>query len=107
MRKLAALAAISGAAALGGLAVASSVSADSITETTGTITQLTASYSNPTNESIRVHDPLVPNQNVAVRCVTEGQNIGGDATWYRIGRDDKLGFVHASTIDTAGHIPAC
>jgi hypothetical protein len=107
MRKLAALAAISGVAALGGLAVASSVSAESNTESTGTITQLTTSYSNPTNESIPVHDPLVPNQNVAVRCVTEGQSLGGDATWYRIGRDDKLGFVHASTIETAGHVSAC
>ena len=107
MRKLAALAAVSGAAALGGLAVAGSVSADSTTETYGTITQMTTSFSAPTNQSIPVHETLVPNQNVLARCSIEGQDIGGDHTWIRIGRDGKLGFVHASTIEVNGHIGSC
>jgi hypothetical protein len=107
MRKLAALAAISGAAALGGLAVASSASADSITETYGTITTMTTSFTSPTNQSIPVHPTLVPNQNVAVRCSTPGQNISGENTWIRIGRDGNLGFVHASTIQVNGHIGSC
>jgi len=106
MRKFAALAAISGAAALGGLAVANSVSAASTTETYGTINQVTKSYSNPTNQSNVVHE-LVPNQNVLVRCSIDGQSIGGDDTWYWMGRDDQLGFVHASTIELKGHVGDC
>jgi hypothetical protein len=107
MRKLAALAAVSGAAALGGLAVASAVSADSSTEAFGTITKMTTSFSNPTNQSIPVHETLVPNQNVLVRCTIEGQDIGGDTTWIRVGRDGKLGFVPAHTIEVNGHVSNC
>ena len=107
MRKLATIAAISAAVVGGGLAVASTVSADSPTGTFGTITKMTTSFSNPTNQSIPVHEVLVPNQNVLVRCAVDGQTISGDNDWIRIGRDDKLGFVHASTIQVNGHIPNC
>jgi hypothetical protein len=106
MRKIAALATVSAAAALGGLAVANSVSAES-TETYGTITKMTTSFSNPTNQSIPVHEVLVPNQNVLARCSIEGQDIGGDTTWIRIGRDGKLGFIPASTVQVNGHIGSC
>jgi hypothetical protein len=106
MRKIAALTAISGAAALGGLAIAGSASAESPNETYGTITQATTSYSNPTSESIVVHE-LVPNQNVLVRCSIDGESIGGNDDWYRIGRDDQLGFVHASTIEVKGYVGDC
>ena len=107
MRKLAAIAAIAAAVVGGGLAVASTVSADSPTETFGTITKMTTSFSNPTNQSIPVHEVLVPNQNVLARCSVDGQTISGDNDWIRIGRDGKLGFVHASTIQVNGHIPNC
>ena len=107
MRKLAAIATLSVAAVGGGLAVASSVSADSISERYGTITKMTTSFTSPTNQSIPVHPTLVPNQNVAVRCSTQGQDIGGDDTWIRIGRDGNLGFVPASTIEVNGHIGSC
>ncbi len=107
MRKLAALAAISGVAAVGGLAIASSASADSGNQTFGTITKMTTSFSDPTNQAIPVHEVLVPNQNVYVRCTVEGQNIGGDSTWIRIGRDNKLGFIPAHTIDIHGPITKC
>ena len=74
MRKLATIAAISAAVVGGGLAVASTVSADSTTETFGTITKMTTSFSSPTNQSIPVHEVLVPNQNVLVRCSVDGQD---------------------------------
>ena len=106
MRKIAALATVSAAAALGGLAVANSVSAESA-ETYGTITKMTTSFSNPTNQSIPVHEVLVPNQNVLARCSIEGQDVGGDTTWIRIGRDGKLGFIPASTVQVNGHIGSC
>ena len=107
MRKLAALVVVSSAAALGGLAVASAVSADDSTPTFGTITKMTTSFSNPTNQSIPVHEVLVPNQNVLARCTIEGQDVGGDSTWIRIGRDGMLGFIPAHTIQVNGHIPNC
>ena len=107
MRKLATIAAISAAVVGGGLCLASTVSAESPTETFGTITKVTTSFSNPTNESIPVHGTLVPNQNVLVRCSIDGQDIGGDTEWIRVGRDGKLGFVPASTVQVNGHISNC
>ena len=79
MRKLATITALSAAVVGAGLAVASTVSAGSTTESFGTITKMTTSFSNPTNQSIPVHETLVPNQNVLVRCSAEGQDIGGDS----------------------------
>jgi hypothetical protein len=107
MRKLATITALSAAVVGAGLAVASTVSAGSTTESFGTITKMTTSFSNPTNQSIPVHETLVPNQNVLVRCSAEGQDIGGDSTWIRIGRDGQLGFVPASTIQVNGHVNSC
>ncbi len=107
MRKLATITALSAAVIGGGLAIASTVSADSTNETFGTITKMTTSFSNPTNQSIPVHDVLVPNQNVYVRCSVEGQDTGGDRTWIRIGRDGQLGFVPANAIHVNGHISDC
>ena len=107
MRKLATIAAISAAVVGGGLAIASTAGAESTTDTFGTITKKTTSFSNPTNQSIPVHEELVPHQNVFVRCSVEGQDIGGDTEWIRIGRDGKLGFVPASTIHFNDQVPNC
>src|SRR5215213_11602690 len=107
MRELAAIAGLSAAATFGGLAVASSVGAQSGDESTGTIKAPTTSYSNPTNESIRVHNNLRPEEIVAVRCSTEGQGIDDQYTWFQVGKDDRPAFVDADTIhinaETVGH----
>jgi hypothetical protein len=109
MRKLAAIAALSAAAAAGGLVAASTVGADSgATESTGYIKAPTTSYTSPSNQSMPVHYNLKPGTPVHVRCWTEGQDINGQHNWLRIGIDGNLGFVHRDTIAPGtGDIPHC
>ena len=53
-----------------------------------------------------MHD-LTYGEQVVVRCYTKGQNLGGSDVWFRIGKDDKLGFVPRATIDVPVNPPAC
>jgi hypothetical protein len=108
MRKtavLTALAVATGTVAAVSLSTASSANA-ATTELFGTMTTDTSSYSSATNRSITVHDLTFAEQ-VVVRCYTKGQSVGGSDVWFRIGKDDKLGFVPRATIEVPVNPPAC
>ena len=76
------------------------------TELFGTMTTTTQSFSDPNNQSITVHD-LASGEQVVVRCYTKGQNVGGSDIWFRIGKDDQLGFVPRATINVPVYPGAC
>ena len=57
----------------------------------GTKTTNTRSFSDATNQLIRVHD-LTSGEQVVVGRYTKGQNFGGSDVWFRIGKDDTFGF---------------
>ena len=108
MRKtavLTALAVATGTVAAVSLSTASSANA-ATAELFGTMTTKTSSFSDATNQSIKVRD-LTSGEQVVVRCYTKGQNLGGSDVWFRIGKGDKLGFVHRATIDVPVNPPAC
>ena len=108
MRKtavLTALAVATGTVAAVSLCTASTANA-ATTELFGTMTTNTSSFSDATNQSIKVHD-LTSGEQVVVRCYTKGQNLGGSDVWFRIGKDDKLGFVPRATIDVPVNPPPC
>ena len=108
MRKtavLTALAVATGTVAAVSLATAGSASA-ATTELFGTMTTNTSSFSDATNQSIKVHD-LTSGEQVVVRCYTKGQNVGASDVWFRIGKNDQLGFVPRVTIDVPVTPPAC
>lgn len=67
----------------------------------GTKTTNTRSFSDATNQLIRVHD-LTSGEQVVVGRYTKGQNFGGSDVWFRIGKDDTFGFVPRATIDVPG-----
>ena len=102
---LTALAVATGTVAAVSLSTASNANA-ATTELFGTMMTNTSSFSDATNQSIKVHD-LSSGEQVVVRCYTKGQNLGGTDVWFRIGKDDKLGFVHRATIDVPVTPPAC
>jgi hypothetical protein len=108
MRKtavLTALAVATGTVAAVSLPTSSSANA-ATAELFGTLTTNTSSFSDATNRSIKVHD-LTSGEQVVVRCYTKGQNLGGSDVWFRIGKDEKLGFVPRATIDVPVNPPAC
>jgi hypothetical protein len=108
MRKtavLTALAVATGTVAAVSLSAAGSANA-ATTELFGTMTTNTSSYSDATTDSIKVHD-LTSGEQVVVRCYTKGQTFGGSDVWFRIGKDDQLGFVPRATIDVPVTPPAC
>ena len=108
MSKLATIVTLTAAAAFGavlisGTAHAISTSADQV----GIIKRSTTSYSSPSKDSSPVHFNLVPGQRTNVVCWTEGQKIDNNTTWFRIGQDGQLGFVHRDTIAPPQFAPHC
>ena len=108
MRKTAALTAL--AVATGTVAAVSPSTASGAdaanTELFGTMTTNTSSFSLATNQSIAVHDRTSGEQ-VVVRCYTKGRTVGGSDVWFRIGKNDKPGFVPRATIDVPVNPRAC
>ena len=76
------------------------------TELFGVITANTSSFSDANNQSIKVHD-LATGEQVVVRCYTKGQTVGGSDIWFRVGKDDELGFVPRTTINVPVYPAAC
>ena len=108
MRRLATVIAITGAAAFGAIVIGGTANAVSTSaEYLGTIKRATTSYSSPSKDSIPVHFNLLPGQKANVVCWTEGQNIDNNTTWFRIGQDGHLGFVHRDVIAPPQYAPHC
>jgi hypothetical protein len=76
------------------------------TELYGVMTTNTSSFSDANNQSIKVHD-LTSGEQVVVRCYTRGQVVDGSDVWFRIGKNDQLGFVPRTTIDVPVNPAAC
>lgn len=41
---------------------------------------------------------LEPGTTVLAQCFTEGQQLRGNSTWFRIAKDGSSGYVHRDTI---------
>ncbi len=107
MRKFAAIAAMSAAAAFGAVAVAGTAGAESdAASIPGVIKRTTTSHMSPTTASSPVHF-LAANTRANVLCYTEGQTQNGNPYWIRIGQDGKTGFVHRDSIMPAETPPHC
>jgi hypothetical protein len=91
-----------------GIAAASSATANSSAQDMSLyIKKAATSYSAPTNQSAPVHYGLKEGEMVTVRCFTEGQELGGNHYWLKIGKDGKLGFVHRDSVALIPGIPHC
>lgn len=103
MRKIAAIATLTGLVTLGVVAGAGSASASQPSE----ITRTTTSYTSPTNMSIPVHANLTPGTQVQGLCYTPGQYTDGSSTWIRIHKDGNHGFVPRADITNVYGLPRC
>ncbi|MDN5860996.1 MAG: hypothetical protein L0H84_20515 [Pseudonocardia sp.] len=72
-------------------------------DTNAVITHSTTSYSSPSQVSAPVHH-LEQGTPVLAQCFTEGQQVRGTSTWFRITQNDERGYVHRDVIsgDFAG-----
>lgn len=109
MRTLSTVVTLTAAAAVGAIVVAGASHAASMDTSAhvGYIKRATTSYSSPSNQSMPVHFNLQPGQPANILCFTEGQSIDNNHTWFRIGQDGKLGFVHRDVIAPGTGIPHC
>jgi hypothetical protein len=103
MRKIAAIATVTGLVTLGLVAAAGSASASQPSE----ITRSTTSYTSPTNISIPVHTDLTPGTQVQSLCYTPGQYTNGSSTWIRIYKDGNSGFAPRADITNVYGLPHC
>ena|SRR5690349_10738707 len=91
-----------------GIAAASSATAHSAAQDTSVyIKKAATSYSLATNQSTPVHYGLKEGEMVTVRCFTEGQELGNNHYWLKIGKDGKLGFIHRDSVALVPGIPHC
>ena len=108
MRKLIGLAALSAAVGVGALAgFAGTAGATEATGAPGLITQVTTSYSSPSNLSVPVHEDLQPGTTVDTLCYRQGQSLNGTSVWFMIGKDGERSYVNRAAIQPLGDVPAC
>lgn len=91
MRRFIIVAGIAGTAAVGlvGTAVAS--------DTNAVITRSTSAYTSPSTVTMPVTS-LEPGTHVLAQCFTEGQQVRGTSTWFRVTKNGDSGFVPRDTI---------
>jgi hypothetical protein len=80
------------------------------TEATGTaslITQVTTSYTSPSNTSVTVHEDLQPGTTIDALCYRQGQSLNGTSVWFMIAKDGERSYVNRAAIQPLGDVPAC
>lgn len=98
MRKLIALTLSTVAAAGAVVGLAGTAGASSADTLTGTIKTYTTSYSSPSDRSVPVHLNLLPAEKVDTLCFREGDEINGNAYWFKIRKGGETGYVHRDLI---------
>ena len=98
MRKLIALTLSTVAAAGAVVGLAGTAGASSADTLTGTIKTYATSYSSPSYRSVPVHLNLMPGENVDTLCFREGDEINGNAYWFKISKLGDTGYVHRDAI---------
>jgi hypothetical protein len=103
MRKLLAVAALSGAGLMAGIGTAW---AETPAPMTGIVKGFTTAYSSPTNQS-KVMYHLQPGTEVDTHCLREGQVLEGNPQWLIINAQGASAYVHAYQISTLEQPPHC
>ncbi|MCW0214916.1 MAG: hypothetical protein OJJ54_16280 [Pseudonocardia sp.] len=91
MRRIIIVTGIVATAALGVVGTAAA------SDTNAVITRPTSSYTSPSDVTMPVRS-LEPGTPVLAQCFTEGQQLRGNSTWFRITKNGDSGFVHRDTI---------
>lgn len=95
MSKLIAVAALSAAGVLGGLASNSEAAAGE--SAAGVTKGFATTYTSPSNTSVPVHH-LSPNTTVDTLCFREGQVLNGNPLWFIINVDGQSAYIHRDLI---------
>ena len=104
MKKVFAVAALSGIGLLAGLGTAAAES-QTTGPVTGVIKGFATTYSSPSNQSAAIHH-LQSGTEVDTYCVREGQVLGGNPLWFVINVDGDSAYVHRDLL-AVGSVPHC
>lgn len=66
-------------------------------DTNAVITRPTSAYSSPSMVTAPVMS-LEPGTHALAQCFTEGQQVRGNSTWFRIAKSGDSGFVPRDTV---------
>ncbi|HEY5846618.1 MAG TPA: hypothetical protein VIU11_26225 [Nakamurella sp.] len=102
MRKLLAVAALSGAGLMTGIGTSAAETPEPVT---GTVKGFTTAYSSPTNQSKAMYH-LQPGTQVDTYCVREGQVLEGNPQWLIINANGASAYVHVYQI-SGPDVPHC